>query len=303
MRPGRGVPAVARRRPRAPPARSRARRASSWAARQSSRPNASASPAGASSALRSSHGDVAQDVEVGGDDRQRGGERLEHHEPEALTRRTGRRRRRRRGRGARPARRRRGRAGARRGRRGPSSARRRGKALDLVAVVEQRGAAGDDQQRVALGQLRGAGARSPRAARPSPCACSMPPMASTTRRSPRSSSARSGGALGGVAGGAVAPGVDAVAHEAGPHAELVAARARPRARRRRRRASGATIERRWQATSDGVVKASTWWTVRSTCGDHALVAQGRARRWRRCSPGRARRRSRRVPSRSRRPVA
>ena len=28
--------------------------------------------------------------------------------------------------------------------------------------------------------------------------------------------------------------------------------------------SGSTIERSWQATSDGDVKSSTWWTVRST---------------------------------------
>ena len=74
----------------------------------------------------------------------------------------------------------------------------RGEAVDLVAVVEQRRPAGDQEQRIALGQRLAQPAK-PSSRQTDPLRGSMPPTVRTARRSSRPSADAVGGALGGVA--------------------------------------------------------------------------------------------------------
>ena len=213
----------------------------------------------------------AEDVEVGHDRGQPGGERLERRRARSPPSSRGGRRRRRRGRAARARRPRPGRARARRRRgRARPRGRRSGRSRRGSRTASRR------RPRAAPGGGRAARRgrrRSPRAASASPCAARSRRRSGPRagRRGPRRRARRARSAV--------------VARRAGSaRGRRRCGRARPRRRTRRATRpihggethstwSGATIERSWHAMSDGERKSSTWWTVRITAGDHALVAQ------------------------------
>ena len=215
--------------------------------------------------------EVLEHVEVGGHDRQLGGQRLERGEPEALLdRREGERV----GGAEQPlhlaGRLRAEHAHVRRRRRARRRARRtaRARAGSRTASCRRRSAA------AGRARARGRAARrSRRAASASPCAARCRPTVSTVNRSP------------GRRGARARPRRAPVGSAAGRRR---CARGRPRSRTRpasrsthgcetHSTRSGSTIERSWQAISDGEVKSSTWWTVRMHVVDHAVVAQGERR--------------------------
>ena len=272
-------PGSARRPPRAPPRRAsqpwrgghrapavaqpRGERRASAAARTSASASAPCVAARAPcSALSPSARKVAEDVEVRDDRGQPGGQRLEHREAEALLRR---------GQGEEVG----GAVEALElgvGHRAEHAHRavevellaQRVEAVDLVAVVEQRRAAGHEQDGAALGQRARGRRRRRRSSVSDPLRGSMPPTVRIASSVAEAGRVARGGALAGVARRAEALGVDAVGDELGLDAELVAQPRDPRRRDARATRSGAAIERSWQAMSDGERKSSTWWTVRTT---------------------------------------